>query len=122
MAVLMFVLASCMGGYNHDITEKELKETVYYLASDSLKGRKSGEAGDSAAAAYIQSKLEKAGLEMLFDNGYQAFRLVTSAEPGDGNALTTGSNVWKLERWWWPDTVWKSARIHYNGTILQDWM
>lgn len=85
IAVLVIVMASCTTGHKSGITEKELKETVYYLASDSLKGRKAGEAGDLASARYIRSELEKAGLDMLFDDGIQPFQVVTSAKPGEGN-------------------------------------
>ncbi|HSM47171.1 MAG TPA: hypothetical protein VK872_05090, partial [Draconibacterium sp.] len=41
--------------YNPEITIKELKEDIGYLASDELRGRKSGEPGDLMAAEYIRT-------------------------------------------------------------------
>ena len=45
------------------------------------------------AAEYIREKFKNAGLELLFDNGFQKFSLVTSAEIGAGNKLTVNGKV-----------------------------
>ncbi len=98
--VLIFaiaVFAACSQKYNPEITVEELKEEIGYLASDSLKGRKSGEEGDLLAAQYIREKFENAGLELLFDNGFQKFGLVTSAEIGEGNTLKVNENSYEVE-------------------------
>ena len=83
---------------NSEITVKELKENIGYLASDELKGRKSGEPGDLMAAEYIREKFKNAGLELLFENGFQKFGLVTSAEIGQGNKLTVNGNDFEVEK------------------------
>jgi len=83
--------------YNPDITVKELKEDIGYLAADELKGRKSGEAGELSAAKYIQAKFEQAGLKMLYDNGFQKFGLVTAAEPGKGNLLEVNGEKFEID-------------------------
>ncbi len=83
---------------NPEITVKELKENIGYLASDELKGRKSGEPGELMAAEYIREKFKNAGLELLFDNGFQKFGLVTSAEIGPGNKLTVNGNDFEVEK------------------------
>ena len=83
---------------NSEITVKELKENIGYLASDELKGRKSGEPGDLIAAEYIREKFKNAGLELLFENGFQKFGLVTSAEIGLGNKLTVNGNNFEVEK------------------------
>jgi aminopeptidase YwaD len=73
---------------NPDITAKDLKADVYFLASDSLKGRKPGTKEADAAAGYIHDQFAAAGLKMMCENGYQYFEIVTDVTLGDGNALS----------------------------------
>lgn len=84
--ILIAILASCGPKFNPEITIEDIKENISYLASDSLKGRKPGEPGDLLAAEFIRSKFEAAGLELLYNNGFQSFNLVSSAELGEGNS------------------------------------
>lgn len=79
-----------------EITVKELKEDIQYLASDELKGRKPGGPGDLLAAEFIRSKFKNAGLNLMYDNGFQKFSLVTSAEPGEGNKLVLNQNLYEI--------------------------
>ncbi|HSH19000.1 MAG TPA: M20/M25/M40 family metallo-hydrolase [Draconibacterium sp.] len=88
--------------FNPKITVKELKKDIGYLASDELKGRKSGEDGDLKAAEYIRSKFKDAGLELMYDNGFQSFGLVTSAEVGEGNKLEVNGNSFEVEKHFLP--------------------
>ena len=87
---------------NPEITVKELKENIGYLASDELKGRKSGEPGELMAAEYIREKFKMAGLELLYENGFQKFGLVTSAEIGAGNKLTVNGSDFEVEKFFLP--------------------
>lgn len=96
--VLVIFTVSCGQKFNPEITLEDIKENVEYLASDSLKGRKSGEEGDLLAANFIREKFENAGLELLFENGFQKFGLVTSAEIGDGNSLSVNDNSFEIEK------------------------
>ena len=96
-AALVFVMAACGPKFNKEITLDDIHENIDYLASDSLKGRKSGEQGDLLAAQYIAEKFEAAGLELLFDNGFQEFNLVTSAEIADGNQLQVNGTEYEVE-------------------------
>ena len=88
--------------FNPKITVKELKDDIGYLASDELKGRKSGEPGDLLAAEYIRTKFKNAGLEMMYDKGFQKFMLVTSAENGEGNKLAVNENSFEVEKHFQP--------------------
>ncbi len=45
------------------IKQETLKDMVYYLASDELQGRGTGEKGNDKAAEYIAKKFEEAGLQ-----------------------------------------------------------
>lgn len=64
-----------------------IKQTVEYLSSEELAGRRSGEKGDSLAAYFIRDQFANAGLELLFDRGIQTFTLVVSVETGPDNYL-----------------------------------
>ena len=57
---------------NSEITVNELKSTIGFLASDSLKGRKPGSKEIAVAASYIQSQFKKAGLKTIKNNGLQS--------------------------------------------------
>nr|WP_319266300.1 M28 family peptidase [uncultured Draconibacterium sp.] len=97
-AALVILMAACGPKFNKEITLDDIRENIEYLASDSLKGRKSGEQGDLLAAQYIAGKFEAAGLELLFDNGFQEFNLVTSAEIADGNQLLVNDTEYEVEK------------------------
>ncbi len=73
---------------NQEVTVEELKEHVYFLASDSLKGRKPGTIGGRIAAEYIRDQLIENGLTPLGEDGFQYFSVTTSVEPGDNNSLS----------------------------------
>lgn len=68
-----------------DITANDLKEHISYLASDALKGRKTGAAEDKLGAEYIKNIFLKFKLKPLCDNGFQYFDPVTDVEMGVGN-------------------------------------
>jgi len=95
--ISLLVFVSCKPRFNPEITSEDLKETVSYLASDSLKGRKAGEAGDKLAAQFILDEFKKAGLELMYNDGFQTFGLVTSAELGSNNALTINNKSFRIE-------------------------
>ena len=80
-------------GAARSITVAELREHLYYLASDELEGRRTGEAGYDAAARYAAGRFRAAGLATLLagedgrETFLQAFALVNHL-PGPGNSLT----------------------------------
>ncbi len=91
LILLITLLLSNMlstGQTTKDAAINGLKNHIYYLASDSLKGRKPGTEGDSLAATYIRNQFVNAGLTPLANNGFQYFTVVTAVEPGDKNSLT----------------------------------
>lgn len=89
VAFLLFFV-SCAPKFNPEVSIDDIKENIYFLASDSLQGRKSGTLGDKLAADYIRERFRAAGLQMLGDDGFQFFNLVASAELGEGNFLELG--------------------------------
>ena len=97
--VFMIIISPAFAqNYNPEITVKELKNDIGYLASDELKGRKSGEPGDLMAADFIRKKFENAGLKLMYDNGFQYFNLVASAELGQGNKLSVNLTQFEVEK------------------------
>lgn len=79
-----------VSGQSTDISDEDLKEITHFLASDKLKGRKTGTPGEARAAKYIQDVFQKAGLKLLGEDGYQYFDVVTGAESGPATSLTLG--------------------------------
>ena len=54
--------------------QERLTRHVYYLASDSLRGRRAGSEDAAKAAAYIVSQFEEIGIQPFFEDGwYQPF-------------------------------------------------
>jgi aminopeptidase YwaD len=52
------------------ISTGELVDMLYYLASDALEGRLTGEPGNELAAQYIADEFEEYGLEKAFPDSY----------------------------------------------------
>jgi len=96
-SVLILFIVSCGQKFNPEISVDDIKENIEFLASDSLRGRKSGMEGDLLAANYLRSKFEAAGLELMFNNSFQKFTLVSSAELGEGNSFVVGETSFEAE-------------------------
>ncbi|MGD9993096.1 MAG: hypothetical protein AB7S69_07335 [Salinivirgaceae bacterium] len=62
---------------NQVASSDKIKEHVYYLTSDSLKGRETGTRGERLAAVYLANQFNKIGLIPLADDSYfHEFELV----------------------------------------------
>ncbi len=72
------------------ITEADLKQHVYTLASDEMEGRMTGSEGIKKAADYLMDQLKAINVSPLNDEGYiQPFEYSAGAEPVEGkNSLT----------------------------------
>jgi aminopeptidase YwaD len=110
------ILCSCTKRFNPEITVKDLKTTIGYLASDSLKGRDAGSTGDMLAANYIKGKFEAAGLNLLFDKGFQKFKIVKEVELGEGNLLAIGSKNFVAGTDFRPYSI--SANKEFSGKVV----
>ncbi len=60
------------------IRENDLKQDLYTLAGDSMKGRRAGTLDELKGAAWIAQQAQKAGLKPAGDNGtyFQFFPLI----------------------------------------------
>ena len=83
--LFLFFIPLSLHGQVEKISTAGLKKHVYFLASDSLKGRYPGTAEDKVAAVYIREQFQKAGLQLPYQKGLQTFSIVTGIEPGPGN-------------------------------------
>ncbi len=81
-----------------EITIDELTDHIYFLASDSLQGRKPGSPGGSMAAEYIRDNFVNSGLSLMGEEGYQYFSVTTSVEPGENNKLLYNGLEAKLNK------------------------
>jgi len=77
VSMLFLFLLSCRE--NREVTVEELTDHISYLASDTLKGRETGSAGDSLAAEYIRSELAQCGYVPLTGDGLQRFHFSATA-------------------------------------------
>ncbi len=76
-----------------DIKANEIKNHIYYLASDNLEGRFTGSKGADSAANYIKNYFQNYGLLPLQkDNYFQEFPFVASVQLTSNNLLEIKSN------------------------------
>ena len=80
-----------------EVTVDELRKHVSYMASDDLKGRRTGTEGDSLAAEYIRSELKESGLVPLYEKGFQRFRVTDKIISGPANSLILNGASLKLD-------------------------
>ncbi len=90
---IIFLITLILGSFiaqaqDFTFNTQQLEKHIRFLASDSLKGRYAGTAEDLVAATYIRDQFAAYGLNLLFDNGFQSFEVVTSVEPGIDNSLS----------------------------------
>ena len=83
---------------NPEITKEELKEHISFLASDSLKGRYPGTPEDKVAADYIAEEFNSVGLNLLFNNGLQEFKIQSNLKLGDNNSLNINDSEYIVEK------------------------
>lgn len=84
---LLFIIAT-QAQNQPEITIPELTRHLNVLASDSLKGRKSGTPEDLKSAEYIREQFRNYGLKLIYENGFQEFDIVNDVTIGTGNAFS----------------------------------
>lgn len=88
-AIAALFLNGCSGKRidEPEITIDELRQTIEYLASDTLKGRFPGSPEDAQLSKNIAKQFEQAGLKLLFNGGLQSFEVTTDIDAGPDNTL-----------------------------------
>jgi hypothetical protein len=105
---------TAIGQRNPEITAKELKTDIYFLASDSLKGRKPGTKEADVAANYIRKQFIASGLKLICDSGFQYFEIVTDVTAGPHNALSFNNFTGTMNKDFMP------VAYSSNGTIINN--
>ncbi len=88
LIISSFLIATALDA--KDINQKELTEYVKYLSSDELKGRFPGTPGIEAAAKFIETNFEKAGVKPINGTFRQDFEVTTGIELGERNFIAFG--------------------------------
>lgn len=100
LILLSGAFASGCVSYDAAITETELKSSLGYLASDSLKGRMTGSEGIRQAANFLAERYKEMGLHPMGDSGgyFRYYEFIAGAEPDsvsflsvNGKRLTYGN-------------------------------
>lgn len=99
-----------------EVTVDELKTHVSYLASDALKGRRTGTEGDSLAAEYIRKELKEIGLVPLHNKGFQRFRVTDKIVSGPANSLNLNGKSLVLNTDFAPFAF--SQNDSFNGEVV----
>ncbi len=116
VVVLIVFGAGCKMKYNPEITSNDIFNTINYLASDSLKGRKPGTNGDSLTCEYVRAKFANAGLELMCEEGFQPFNVITEVELGEGNQLQVNDNTFQIEQDFLPYSF--SANTEFSSNVV----
>ncbi len=85
VSTLAFLIV--LSGISQEFSQKQFLKHIEYLASDNLKGRKSGTPEDLAAAMYIRAQFSAYGAELLESEGFQYFDVISDIQLGRGNIL-----------------------------------
>ncbi len=99
-----------------EITVQELKDHIYYLASDSLKGRKPGTPEGKLAAEYIRNQFVSFGLNPIGEDGFQYFEVIMSVQPGENNRGTLNGTELILEKDFYPSAF--SSNKEVNAEVV----
>lgn len=73
------------------LSSEALRQHIEYLASEELKGRRTGMPEALQAANYIRNQLASYGLMLTGQDGFQEFKVITGITLGNNNYLTAGN-------------------------------
>jgi aminopeptidase YwaD len=99
-----------------EITIKDLKQDIYFLAADSLKGRYPGTKGSLEAAEFIRDQFRLAGLRLAGEDGFQEFEVVVNVKTGVNNRFVTGDINGTLDQDFRPFAYSKNGEA--NGPVV----
>ncbi len=115
---LVFLLQSAPAQTAFPFSTNDLSAHIGYLASDSLKGRRTGTPESLLAAQYIRDQWENFGLKLLGDDGFQDFVVVTGINPGDENYFQIGDHTLIMGVDFTPLPFSKNKALTSNATFV----
>lgn len=91
----------------------QIRNDVFYLASEELMGRKPGSDGDRLSREYIKKQFKASGLKPYFKYGYeQEFSVPNRVErPQDGNYLLYKGEALKIDEDYYPLRLSSNAKL-----------
>jgi hypothetical protein len=96
---ILLALAACglLTATAQEISSKNVKKHIKYLASDELKGRGTATDGEKMAADYVANEFKKLGLQSFNNSFLKPFKFKKNTNPHDtstaGVVERTGNNV-----------------------------
>ena len=98
------------------IRESDLKHDLYYLASDSMRGRRAGTLDELRAAAWVAQQAQKEGLKPAGDDGtyFQFFPLQRMVVADNSDIKVNGSSL----RLWKDVWVTEPIEANLNGAVV----
>lgn len=89
----LVIFYGCKPSFNPEITSDELRSTINFLASDSLKGRFPGTAEDLILSEYLVNEMNKSGLVLMAEDGIQKFGVARGFNVTRNNRIIFGVNT-----------------------------
>ncbi|HZW38644.1 MAG TPA: M28 family peptidase [Ignavibacteriaceae bacterium] len=97
LSIVVLALACTTIQNDPEITAKEIKEHIKYLASDEMKGRYTGSPEAKLAAEYLAKEYKSYGLKPLFkDDFFQYYNFISSLSLGE-NSLEIDLNKARIQ-------------------------
>ena len=98
------------------IHESDLKHDLYYLASDSMRGRRAGTLDEMRAAAWVAQQAQKEGLQPAGDDGtyFQFFPLERHVTSDNSKIKINGTNLRLWKDAWVTDPI----EANVNGNVV----
>lgn len=88
-----------------------LRNSVTYLASEELGGRKAGTDGDSLSAVFIRDKFAESGATLLENNGFQYFGVIAEVKSGENNSFSVNGTSFEVGKDFQPFSFSSNATI-----------
>ena len=108
--LLIFLFNSC-SVFNENNKVNNLRQHVKYLASDKLEGRYPASDGGFLAATYIKEQFKNLNLELLGDEGFQYFDIISSVSIGNNNNLVFDSKSYQVNNDFIPISFGKNTSL-----------
>jgi Zn-dependent M28 family amino/carboxypeptidase len=107
----------------------KIQQSVTYLASDTLDGRRTGTAGANEAAKYIAKEFERLGLRpapatdsrkinVMSARYLQTYPYIGSVELGKNNVLSVGSETLRAGEDWMPLGISPNQKLDLTGVVF----
>lgn len=121
--VLIFVLVSffwveLLAQSSYLFTPSNTLGHIEYLASEHMKGRRAGSQEGLEAARYIRDQFHKSGLQLIADDGFQEFEMITGISMGEGNLFVVNGRSLELGADYTPLPFSKNSTLNSTAIFI----